>query len=95
MYMTIPCVVGILVTTVFLNPFPVSFPPQRLQEQVNDVIDLHQNAVGELRGQLSQVESMTVTKTQDLEDVMDEYQSKVGVSSGCGFICIYTSLCFE
>ena len=54
---------------------------QRLQEQVNDVIDLHQNAVGELRGQLAQVESMTVGKTQDLEEIVEEYQSKVGVAT--------------
>ena len=60
---------------------------------MNDVIDLHQNAVGELRGQLGQVESMTVVKTQDLEDMVNEYQGKVGVASvdsmcmwqgGCG-----------
>ena len=50
------------------------------------MIDLHQNAVGELRGQLGQVESMTVVKTQDLEDLVNEYQGKVGVASlgGCG-----------
>ena len=65
----------------FSHITPPPSPPQRLQEQVNDVIDLHQNAVGELRGQLAQVDNMTVAKTQDLEDVVDEYQSKVGVVS--------------
>jgi hypothetical protein len=50
---------------------------ERLQEQVNDVIDLHQNAVGELRGQLSQVESATVGKTHDLEDLLLENQSRM------------------
>ena len=57
---------------------------QRLQEQVNDIIDLHQNAVDELRGQLAQVENMTVSKTQDLEEVMDDYKNKVGVGCGLG-----------
>ena len=46
------------------------------------MLDLHQNAVGELRGQLSQVESMTVGKTQDLEDILLENQGKVGGASG-------------
>ena len=49
---------------------------------MNDVIDLHQNAVDELRGQLAQVESMTVGKSQDLEDAMEECQSKVGGGGG-------------
>ena len=62
---------------------------QRLQEQVNDVIDLHQNAVGELRGQLSQVESATVGKTHDLEDLLLENQSRVGVVSYQACSCIY------
>ena len=51
---------------------------------MNDVIDLHQNAVDELRGQLAQVESMTVGKSQDLEDAMEECQSKVEGGGGGG-----------
>ena len=50
------------------------------------MIDLHQNAVGELRGQLSQVESATVGKTHDLEDLLHENQSKVGVVLGVGVV---------
>ena len=53
---------------------------------MNDVIDLHQNAVGELRGQLSQVESASVGKTHDLEDLLHENQSKVGVVLGVGVV---------
>ena len=67
-------------------PLPPSL--QRLQEQVNDVIDLHHNAVGELRGQLSQVESATVGKTHDLEDLLHENQSKVGMVLGVGVVIV-------
>ena len=75
---------------------------QRLQEQVNDVIDLHQNAVGELRGQLAQVETMTVGKTQDLEDLVEDYQGKVGVAyhlvgvvSQVGVVCYIVGVVYS
>jgi len=50
---------------------------ERLEGQVNDVTELHQHEVGELRSQLAQMENLTIGKSQDLEDAVEECQSKV------------------
>ena len=42
-------------------------------------MDLHQNGVSELREQLSQMERLTFSKNQDLEDTIDNCQGRVGL----------------
>ena len=46
--------------------------------------------VEELRTQLAQMESLTMGKSQDLEDAMEECTSKVG---GWGFVGWWVGLC--
>lgn len=50
---------------------------ERLESQVNDITELHQHEVGELRAQLEQVDNLALTKIQDMEDAVEECQSKV------------------
>ena len=72
---------------------------QRLENQINDITELHQHEVtnntgkavidsfmhfdifslqvGELRANLAQMESMTMGKSQDLEEAMETCQAKV------------------
>ncbi|XP_064382543.1 uncharacterized protein LOC135331347 isoform X2 [Halichondria panicea] len=50
---------------------------ERLEGQVNDITELHQHEVGELRAQIGQMESMSMSKNQDLEDNMEACQSKL------------------
>ena len=77
---------------------------QRLENQINDITELHQHEVthdtcnfpndikfimhaycpsqvGELRANLAQMESMTMGKSQDLEEAMETCQTKVHTSS--------------
>lgn len=50
---------------------------QRLESQVNDMTELYQHEVSELQAQLNQMDSLTATKSQDLEDAVAECRSKV------------------
>ena len=51
-------------------------------------MDLHQNGISELREQLSQMERLTFSKNQDLEDTIDNCQGRVGLP----YLSIYLSL---
>ena len=50
---------------------------ERLEGDLNTLMDLHQNGVSELREQLSQMERLTFSKNQDLEDTIDNCQGRL------------------
>ena len=50
---------------------------ERLESQVNDMTELYQHEVSELQAQLNQMDNLTLTKSQDLEDAVAECRSKV------------------
>ncbi len=61
---------------------------QRLESELNTLMDLHQHGVTELREQLTQMERLTFSKNQDLEDTIENCQSRV--SGKYVHVCMYS-----
>ena len=70
------------------------FSLQRLESELNTLMDLHQHGVTELKEQLTQLERVTFSKNQDLEDTVENCQSRVNSIEKYTCTCTYFTLLF-